>query len=457
MNPLRLAAFSLTAASLLALGSACSSDSNPFDATTTTTQTPNAKILLKLNVAATRADLSTTAEKKVTNVSIYVFNEDGLLEDFKAVSVSGETSEAMEITSGPKTVYAVAGKTFSNSSVNITENMSMTTFEDMIFDSKETDLTSSNNYTMIGKSTQQMIYAGAQNYVPIQLERLVAKTQLKLGAVSTTEFGFTYGNANFYVGQTCNRMRLKPNGEDVMDFTSHTNGTYAGYTRLPFDMPLFGVTGDFKADQCAYISENIIKNPVAGNTTFMILEIPMTPQYNYTYNQSSNSLTSASNTGFISTFYAVGIVNREKGYEDFVMDVKNNRVVTFTNDTEARNYAAALNGGTAPAVTVSEFESPMKVSSAKAPEFRNFEVVTFSNKMAYYRINIKDDEGNCMVKRNTFYKITVNSIKSLGCHSMELLYPEDPEADSTVSTASMLGVKFNVAEWDEVGQDVDLD
>lgn len=457
MKPLRLAVYSLAAVSLLALGSACTSDSNPFDVQTTTTKTPNAKFQLQLNVAATRADLSTDAEKTVKNVTVYVFNEDGVLEDFKAAAVSGDTTEPMEISSGLKTVYAVAGKTLGNPSVTIAKNMSIDTFEEMIFDSNVDDLTSSNNYTMVGKSARQMIYAGAQNYVPIELERLIAKAQLKLGAVSTADFGFSCNNANFYVGQTCNRMRLKPSSTDIMTFESHTNGTYAGYTRLLSERPNDGVTGDFKADGCAYLSENIVSNPVAGNTTFVILEIPMTPIYDYTcgYNGDLSSGLNTASSG--SSFFAVGLIDETNGHEDFAIDIETKRVITFNTKADADRYAAALNGGNVYATTVSEYETPMKVSASKAPVTRKFEVVTFAGGTAYYRINIKDENGYPKVERNTFYKITVNSIKSLGCHSMELLYPTDPEADSSVATSAMLGVKFKVAEWNEVDQEEDLE
>ena len=462
MKPLRFAVFSLTATSLLALGTACTSDTNPFDVKATITKTEPAKIQLHLNVAATRADMSTDAEKKITRVSIYVFNEEGLLETFQSnKTVSDGTTESMEITSGMKTVYAVAGKDLTNTSASIAIGMTISDFEDIVFDSKMTDLNSSTGFMMVGNG-QQMVYASAVNNISIELVRLIAKAQLRLGDINTEAFGFTHGNATYYVAQTCNRMRLQPKGSDILaPYSKHTLGTYDGYTRLTSTTPNNGVTGEFTAAGCAYLSENIVEDPKAGNTTFLILEIPLTPQYNYDYTTYNNQLTSSplSNPANVYTFYAVGIVDAVNGHEDFVMDGPNKRVVTFTNSKAAEDYAKALNAGTTSGMTVSEFDSPMRAAATRASnsDYTEFKVVMFSNKNAYYRINITGEDGTLRVDRNTFYKVTVNSIKSLGCHDMELLYPTDPESDYTTPTSAMLGVKFRVAEWDEVDQDVDLD
>ena len=458
MKPLRFAVFSLTATSLLALGTACTSDTNPFDVKTTITKTEPAKIQLHLNVAATRADMSTDAEKEIKKVSIYVFNEEGLLETFQSNrDVSDGTTDALNVTSGMKTIYAITGYVLRNPDTEITTDLSISDFENIIFDSKLTDLKGSAGFSMIGKS-QQMIYPSVMNNVSIELERLLAKAQLKIGNVNTEDFGFSHGSAHFYVAQTCNRMRIQPNGSVAETYNKNTDGTYEGYTRLvsggPYDEP----TGEFSAAGCAYLSENIVEEPKAGNTTFLILGITMNPMYNYVYDSSNKGVSPSqiSNPSSSTSFFAVGIIDANNGHEDFVMDVPNKRVVTFTNKKDADNYVAALNDGTASGMTVSEFDSPMKAVGTKA-SLRKFEVVTFYNNTAYYRINITDKNGTLRVDRNTFYKVTVNSIKSLGCHDMELLYPTDPESDYTTPTSAMLGVKFRVAEWDEVDQDVDLD
>ena len=291
--------------------------------------------------------------------------------------------------------------------------------------------------------------------------RLVAKTQVKLGAIQTEDFGFTHGNGSYYVAQTCNQMRLQPNGTDVMTFGSPTEGTFAGYTHLPYDRPNNCVTGDFSAANCMYLSENIVINPVAGNTTFAILALPVTPKNIYTYNKINGTLSATPVSGYVSTFYTVGLVDKDNGIEDFAVNPnpENNHVLTFTSKTDAENYMDALNGGAASAMTVSEIDSPMRapITEASDVNIRTFEIITFSEGVAYYRINISDGDGNLKVERNKFYKITVNSIKSLGCESMEMLFPQNANADFNTSTSAMVGVRYKIAEWDEVNQGTDLD
>lgn len=463
MNPLRLAAFSLTAVSLLALGSACSSDSNPFDATTTTTTVEkNAKIRLEFNVAETRA-LSTSDEQKLTYVSIYVFDENGILEKTKKDhNLSTEGQPELEVAIGNKTVYAIAGTSLKIPTDGIT---TMDEFESIIFDSQVSNLKNGTGFMMIGKSDPKSVYytvegteVPASNIFTIELVRLVAKTQVKVGnAIDTSTFGFTMSVLpTFRVAQTCDKMQIKHDGSDVItNYQDAGNGSFIGYTAISNEDFEYVKPNDFSADFCKYLTENIVSNPTSGNTTFVVLKAVFIPTAFYTCQSNATpQISSTQPSTYANTFYAVGIADPTNGYEDFTIDPSNKHVYVFQSDTDALNYATALNGGVVSAMTVSEDDAPMKAPRTRASN--NFQVMKFEGGNAYYRINITD--GDVMkVERNKYYKITVNSIKSLGAHSEDMLRPTNPNSDFYTPTSAMIGAAFKVAEWDEVGQDVDLD
>ncbi|MDE5871756.1 MAG: hypothetical protein K2H22_07435, partial [Muribaculaceae bacterium] len=82
MKNFKLAFLSLTVLISLSALYSCSSDRNPFDIMLPTERN-TAAISLKFDVAATRADddnLSTDAEKVVSKVSVYVFDESDKLQ-----------------------------------------------------------------------------------------------------------------------------------------------------------------------------------------------------------------------------------------------------------------------------------------------------------------------------------------------------------------------------------------
>lgn len=292
--------------------------------------------------------------------------------------------------------------------------------------------------------------------------RLLSKTQVRTeDDLDASSFGFRAGTPSFNVSQTCNKMRI------VADYTSDIPtaetsspgaGTYKGYS-VGNGLDYKEVTsGDFSASDCHYISENIVQNPVSGNTTFVSLCIPLKPDKYYTYEAETATLNVANEGQEGASFYAVGIIDVLNGMEDFALDQSTKHVVVFKTPEEARDYADALNGGDASATTVSEYETPLRaVSEYSETNARQFSVITFDEGKAYYRINIKNKEGKFMVERNTFYKITVNSlVKNLGYHSEELLRPENEESTPENSTSAWIGVKLTVVQWDEVGQEAKL-
>lgn len=465
MKHFRLASIILSAATLLPMMSSCSSDPNPFG-TFVTAEKETTKIRLLLDPASTRAtdDMSTDEEKKISKVNVYVFDDADKLEKFEVnLSVSAESPAELEVTPGKKTIYAISAKSIIDPTIAIGTGIS--SFEDTVFQSALSDIKTSDGFVMVGKSNpQQVLKSANENELPasnvfnIELVRLLAKTQVKMGNVDVSNFGFKIGGlTNYRVCQTCNSMRLKPNGNDVFSsFENHTDGTFEGYEVGKSVDTKLATTGNFTAENCHYISENIVKNPVSGNTTFVIINFPLIPLNFYSYYGTLSSTPNTS-TNCVS-FYAVGIVDENNGFEDFAIDPSNKHVIVFNSDKDAQRYADALNGGQTSAITVSESEGAMRAPAAGASDVqvREFQPVLFTGGVVYYRINITDSDGALKVERNKFYKIAVNSIKNLGFHNESLLRPKDPNSDPGHSTSAWVESVLTVADWESVDQPVDL-
>lgn len=463
----RLASLAIAVAALFPSLTSCSGDPNPFDKTTSTEE-DMAVIRLKLNVASTRANddpLSTDDEKKVSKVSVYIFDESNRLEIVEEnLTVSSETlTEKIKVKPGIKTLYAISGD-FVLDPVKPSIGTDIKSFEESILDSQMSHLkNSTSGFVMSGKSESQKVMKSANaesipqsNVFDIELVRLVAKTQVKLGNIDMSDLGFKMLYDPIYkVSQTCNRMRLKSNNTNVFNFAdrSDSDGTYEGYT-VDKDTQMTVIKEDFSKDNCLYLSENIVDEPVAGNTTFVTLVTYLQPLYVYSYFYSLSKTEAGNN---VMNFYAVALVDDVNGLEDFAIDPGTKHVITFTDLQHAERYASALNGGNASASTVSQSETQLTNASFTRAEYdpTQFHVVYFDNGKSFYRINIKDGDI-AKVVRNKFYKITVNSINNLGFHSEDLLRPLNPEASLESANSALIDTKFSVAPWDGVSQEVNL-
>ncbi len=470
MKPVRLAFISLAASALLPIATSCKSDQNPFDLSMSYDKDV-AKIQLRLNVEDTRAgELSTADENAISKLTVHVFDEKHNLESTKDVVISdGSTTVTLEVSHGLKTIYVVSAK----SNVNPTQGLSITDYEKSTFNSSLDNIKTVNGFVMVGKSAeQQVMLSASNNELPasnvfnIKLERLVAKAQVKSVSVDGSAFGISFGAASFKAFQLNQKMRVVHNGSDVLDsyVDSNNNGTYDNYSQGVGDY-MNAVTSDFTPDGCAYLSENIVNKPLSGNTTFLGIRFATTPSKYYTFDTSSLSIKESSETpAQASTYYAVGVKDEDNGLVDYALFPGTKNIVTFKTQTDAENYINSLNAGAASAITVSQAEKPFMApavaESAHAPQF---EVIKFDGGNVYYRVNIahKEDSGDTKVDkfkvmRNRFYKVNINSVKSLGFGSEEMLIPKNPEAVLDAEGHSWISASISIADWQEVQQDANL-
>ena len=394
MKKLTLASLALTSVALMPYLTSCSSDHSPFDIIFTGVEKETAFIRLNLNVEGTRADdLSTDAENKISKVNVYVFDENHELETTKAnVAVgAGETSVTLEVSNGLKTIYVITAQ----SGVNPEKGKSFADFEKQTFASTLDKLNTNDGFVMFGKSSEQQVMISASkedmpssNEFSITLTRLIAKAQVKAAGLDGSSFGFTLGAVSFKASQTSDRMMLVHNGSDLVSnyVDSNNNGTYDNYSIRENNSYLPSVSTDFSADGCEYMSENIVSLPKSGNTTFLSIRIAATPTKYYSFGASDTAPKSMSETPAAgTTYYVVGIVDRDHGVSDYAIDgaSNSNNVIAFKAQEDAQRYMSSLNTGTVSPITVSQTESQMKVAATRDGESRSpqFEVFEFKNDM----------------------------------------------------------------------------
>lgn len=475
MKLLRLSTFALATAALLLSATSCTSDRNPFDLILPDHAT-SSYIRLHLQVEGTRAggNLSTAEEQEVKKVNIYVFNERHELEATKGnISLSeGKNSVELEVSPGLKKIYV----TTAESVVNPAKGTKLTDFEKIKFVSTLDKLKTDTGHVMIGVSDEQQVMICASkedmpesNNFSIKLTRAVAKAQVKASDIDGSSFGIQLGTVSFKAKQTCERMMVVHNGSDIFDtfVDTNNNGTYDNYTLRQSAPYLDAATSDFTADGCEYMPENIISKPLCGNTTFLSVKIATTPQNYYSFSAADTEpkIIAGETPAEGVTYYTVGIIDREHGVSDYAVDSKSH-VITFKSKEDAQRYVSSLNNGEVSSITVSQSESQMKAPYARAGESRSaqFEMFTFDKGVCYYRVNIAhtdDISGDTpktinKVVRNNFYKVSINSVKSLGFSEEALLRPSNPAAVLDAEGSSWISASFEVVPWEEVEQDVDL-
>lgn len=456
------------------LATSCASDPNP----TTFFKGKNEKTFIEvdLSVDNTRAvtdPYATAAEKVIKKVNIYIFGEDGTLEQTELNQLySDGTKLQFEVSSGKKTIYV----TTAGSIVEADDGTSISDYEKLEFPSSNTDLNTADGFVMIGKSETQFVTKSAtaadmpaSNSFSITLTRAIAKAQVRCLSSLNYQCG-SYGfkgefPAAFRICQSSQKMLIKHQGADLVSNYKDDNddGCYDNYDEYANESPIDCISqGDFTKDKCQYMPENIVTNPTSGNTTFISLELKHTPLYFYDWIDGTPKKRTTTNSLTAPTFYVAGISDEQNGFIDYAIDSTDKNIICFETESEAMAYCTALNGGQASAVTVSETDQTLNAPQHTRAGSPNFNVFKFENGAAYYRINIAhSDESDSAAKiykvvRNNFYKIDIKKIQTLGFPSEEMLRPLNPAVRPDTKASAWLETTLDVEKWDQTSQDVDL-
>lgn len=442
--------FAATALAAMTLSS-CSSDT-PVDATENIArgETTWATFNLSLKNTGSRAngdDNADEREQSVNKLHIYIF-ADGILEkDYAAEGFSlGNDAGPVQITTGAKVVYAVAGDLKVNGAEFTVqeEQTRLSDFEKTLFDALAADIAVADNFIMAGKNANATITQSTQASpckVPVTITRAATKTQLKYGNEDGVKVRPTinaaFDNAMFAMMQCAETMWLTPGS--YTQASKQTGGTYKGYTTVPAtvadDLYCEAVTEfDANLDNSLYTGEAYNAKPVTGNTTFALVRVKATPTKVCTkYDKTSKAYTYGGSLGSNGTFWVIAKNDAETASYIFASDNDYN-ILYFSSQTNANNVKRDLNLG------------------------NEWKVYEYANGNVYYRVNLVSDasaaadgpDKYCAL-RNHFYKITVTDIKALGAPNAPGVVPTDP--DQPLESEAWLAAEIEIEDWVEANMD----
>ncbi len=458
----------------LMLVTSCASDPNP----TTFFNVKKEKTLIELNLSVdhTRAaddSYATAAEKAIKKVNIYIFGEDGTLEQ-KELNQSYSNGDKLkfEVESGKKTIYV----TTAGSIVTPADGISLADFEKLKFNATNSDLNTTEGFVMTGKSETQFVAKSASaadmpasNSFSINLTRAIAKAQVKFTynvSRQCRDYGFNANMpATFRICQANKNMLITHQGTDIVTKYTDSDGdgchdNYSVNAQESFIECL--ESSNFTANGCQYMSENIVSNPLSGNTTFISLQLRHSPLHFYDFTDGSPKKRTQESDADGPTFYVVGISDRENGFIDYTVDSADHVIICFENESDANAYCVALNGGDVSAMTVSETEQTMPEPRHTRAGTAKADLLKFEEREPYYHTNIAHSDASdatlkiCKVVRNNFYKVDIKNIKTLGFPSEEMLRPLNANLQPDTKASAWLETTLNVDKWDQTAQDVDL-
>lgn len=412
----------------------CASDPNPIDLPMPAQQ-ENAQAFINLSFDVndsqeTRAGEleSTVSEKDISKVALYIFDADGKLESVVSdkTVVNGQLSETMSVSTGVKTIYAIAYVADLELPSYEMSSPSIQDFKKITFSSSLDKIAKENGFVMIGESQKLNMVKGS-NDVAIDMTRVAAKAQVKVsGELKLGDVAFS--NLQFKVLQSSKEMSVGGEVNFAVDGESENGAnphlTPAGESGTGY---IQGIAKDsnFTAEGCGYMAENPFASSVTGDATFVSVRMKATPAEVYNASKEKESF----NSGGDGTFYAVGKYNSETAVTSYALN--GGEMMLFGDDTEARTYC--------------ENYDPKGANG--------YQVITFANGWVYYRVNIKHGE-EYKVLRNTFYKVSVSEVLAFG--SNKEVVPTDASTPLDI-TSSSLGVKFSVADWNGENLDVKLE
>lgn len=462
MKKLSALAFSLAYIAVLAsLLTSCSSDPNPVDFIRTDGYSKDAKtyIQLSLNPAATRAG----DEDAISVVDLYVFKEDGTLENVVAgIDYKENLVLDLGVTTGKKTVYAItANKILPNKmSDDELNGISLDNFKIKSFESLVENLNNADGLVMSGMGEIQNLSESnsplnipASNNLTIKLERLLAKVEVMGSITQDNTYGFAkIDDPSFKVCQINKKMRLDPveiSSADLED--ENENGVYDNYEQHGSD---YIAINSIDA-QPQYMTENLVQNPTSGNTTFLSVKIRLTPSSVWYISGTNLGEAIYSTTGSGAsvvkpgeTFFTIGIYDENNNFIEFVKNPNTNSKILCFRTSQACDKFISSGAG-------------MYSKPAALPEGYKYKHIEYTEGYAYYRVNISDgadDAKKYRVMRNAYYKLKIGKVGSLGYAKESDLFPSDPDSSlEAVETLSILsGVTFNLDGWDDYEEDVDL-
>lgn len=411
-----------------------------------------AMVKITIPTPQTYADANATAnETRFNTADIFVYNG-GTLETHKPLSASDftqgtngwEMTTPIVIQSGSKNIYVGLNLTAADVTAvqsglyaPYTVGSNYAAIKSII----EATNTKGNAMFSVNDPTNNTfaITTGAVNSIQVKVERWAAKVTTRVSSTinpgipsaAIGSFSFAMGNVNtqMYPFQKLLSSGVveDPNwdwtGKSPADFLADSKvafvnefgGNYpninaSAYT--PVDAENTGVTNR----QVKYVTENTTKEPKQGDVTYVSVRAEFTPNAYHTYDGSN-----------ISVVTSPGSVPANL----YVVETATGEVYYFQNQTEADDYALAIN--------------------SKVGHYRDG--------LCYYFIWLDPNKGTSPASpanvygsiRNFFYDTKITKVNSLGYPD-----PEEPDPNKPLPKDSELEVEILIQDWVPVTLDSEL-
>lgn len=386
--------------------------------------------------AASNDPNAVTEETKINHLYIYIFNG-GVLETKGKISLNTDNkgTTALATTTGTKTIYAVPNYEATGAIGSLQSD-----FEKQLIDA--TDIAEENGFFMAGKTeatltekTQEQAIEDA-NLIKISVARGAAKVQMQFGTnvpvkpvvnatVSNVKFTLAQQNSQTYLAKLI-AGEFSPKGKTAEQQDNDNNGTYDHLTKLPTtDDELkwinAGTTYQNTYATSKYLAENVNENPTTGNTSYVLVSLQVTPQAKA--DGTGNVITTPLTSG--TTFYVLAKKEATSGKITFAS--KDGKILYFEQETDATTY-----------------------KTAQGTILNDYEVLTYTNGISYYRLNIRDIRKTDLtekyaVNRNHYYKVNITEISNLGFNTAAGTIPTVPT--TPLETQTHISADITIEAW----------
>lgn len=382
--------------------------------------------------AASNDPNAVTEETKISDLYIYIFNG-GVLETKGQITLNTDNKgiTALATTTGTKTIYAVPNYEAIGAIGSLQSD-----FEKQLIDA--TDIAEENGFFMAGKTeatlTKRTEDEAKQevNLIQISVARGAAKVQMQFGTNVPVKpvVNATVTNARFTLAQQNTKMFLAKYTYGYMGDVGQTdtdnNGTYDHLTKLPTtddELKWIDARTTYQNTYATskYLAENVNQTPTTGNTSYVLVSLQVTPQ------------AKADGTGAViatplmpgTTFYVLAKKEPTSGKITFAL--KDNQILYFEQETDATTY-----------------------KTAQGTILNDYEVLTYTNGISYYRLNIRDIRKTALtekyaVNRNHYYKVNITEISNLGFNTAAGTIPTEPT--TPLETQTYISADITIEAW----------
>lgn len=383
-----------------------------------------ATITLKSAPSTMATEAGSAEESKLVEATLYVFNNADVLESIQTVAdmAAKQNKITFQTTTGAKRLFVcgnmnAALPTFETVTSNPAAPTKLVDFKKTVMNIPNLATISTNNkFWMMNLEKQPALVnvVVGTNQFTVNIGRATAKVRLAIGN-GVTAIGGTLTDVKFKTKQNPKGMYLMP----VYDGTNYTgNQLLTPYyaTAVTPGNYIDGVQTNVPGG--TYMVENSNEEIKAGKATYLEVEGVFTPAMTKTKNANGTAAT---------TQLAKGAAYWRIAQYDKAPDAAGAKVTGYTEWYYNAAPAAGQLG-----------------SNQKAVEYQGGK--------SYYAIYVQDKTAGTedqlplryTIKRNTFFKVVINSISGAGTNT-----PGDviPDPNDPIETQVELGVTVTVADW----------